>query len=151
MDATISVIITVVATAILSVIGYLLMQRDNQRKDDIVELQKLIKETAGLMLAEKDKTAALVLSENRLNAALVLSERDKLADQFKAEYKSLEKEFTEFRIKIAGEYATTILVEKILTQITAPLTKKLDEIEDLLSTKIDRREFERLETRVNGQ
>ena len=150
MDAAIiSALITIFFGVIFSVVGYLLVQRDKQRGQEQGGMQTRIDATAALVLAEKEKTAALVLSENRLNAALILSERDKLAEQFKTEYKSLEKEFVEFRIKIAGEYATTTLVEKILMQITQPLVKKLDEIEVLLSTKLDRREYERDEARRN--
>jgi hypothetical protein len=115
-----------------------------------------VKETAELVLAEKDKTAALVLAESRLTAALVLSEnkataklvldeKDKLAAQLKTEYKELEDKFTDFRIMIAREYATSTLVEKIMSQVTTPLVKKLDEIEGLLNQKVDRREFERHE------
>ena len=151
MDATIiSVLTTIFFGVIFSVVGYLLVQRDNQRRLDITGLQALIKETAGLVLAEKEKTAALVLSENRLNAALILSERDKLAEQFKVDYEKAQERLTELRIEVAKEYATTTLVEKILHQITAPLIKKLDEIEGLLNTKLDRREFERHEARQNG-
>jgi hypothetical protein len=149
-SAIISAMMTIFFGIIFSVIGYLLLQRDKQRSVDLTGAQTLIKETAALVLSEKEKTAALVLSESRSNAALVLSEREKLEARFKTDYTKLEERFTEFRIKIAGEYATTNLVEKIMAQVITPLTKKLDEIEDLLSTKLDRREFERHEERTNG-
>lgn len=146
-SAIISILITVFFGVIFSVVGYLLVQRDKQREQEQTGMQTRIDATAALVLAEKEKTAVLVLAENRLNAALILSERDKLAEQFKIEYKSLEKEFVEFRIKIAGEYATTTLVEKILAQITQPLVKEFEEIKVLLNSKVDRREFERFEAR----
>jgi hypothetical protein len=143
MDVTIiSALITIASTLIFSVVGYLLVQRDNQRKEDIKSLQQLIRETAALVLAEKEKTAALVLSESRLNAALVLSERERLEVRFKTEYDSLDEKLTDFRIMVAEKYATSALVEKILQQVTAPITKKLDEIETLLGGKVDRREFD---------
>ncbi len=145
MDATISAVITIFFGIIFSVMGYLLVQRDKQRGSDLKDAQNLIKETAALVLTEKEKTASLVLSESRLNASLVLSEREKVEARFKTEYDLLKGEFTEFRIMIAREYATTTLVEKIMAQVTTPITNKLDEIEELLSTKVDRREFERHE------
>jgi hypothetical protein len=151
--AIISALLTLFFGCIFSVVGYLLVTRDKQRSVDLKDAQELIKETAALVLTEKEKTAALVLTESRSNAALVLSEREKLEARFKTDYTKLDEKFTEFRIKIAGEYATTNLVEKIMAQVTLPLTKKLDEIEDLLSTKLDRREFENHEKRqkLSGQ
>jgi hypothetical protein len=105
-------------------------------------LEALIKETAKLVLDEKDKTAELVLRESRLNAALVLTEKDKLEARFKEEYKELDEKLTAHRILIAEKYATSALVEKIMLQVTAPLVKELEEIKDLLGSKVDRREFE---------
>jgi len=109
-----------------------------------------VEKTAALALSERDKTAALVLSESKATAALVLtrseataalvlSEKDKLAVSVKAEHDRLEEKFNLFRIKVAEEYATTMLVEKILT----PILKKMDEIEVLLADKVDRREFDK--------
>lgn len=137
--AIVAVVISVACGIILGTIAYLLAQRDNQRQLDITKLEELIKKTAKLVLDEKDKTAALVLSE-----------RDKLALQFKVDQKELEEKLVSFRIKVAEEYATSTLVEKIMMQVITPVTKKLDEIEDLLSTKLDRREFERYEASKNG-
>ena len=128
---------SIVAGVIFSVIAYLLVQRDAQRQLDIAKLELLIKETAALVLEEKEKTAHLVLDE-----------RDKLAAQLRAEHKELENKFVDFRIMIAKEYATTNLVEKIMSQIVAPLVKQLDDIENLLSHKVDRREFERHEAQT---
>lgn len=129
--------VTIVVGLMLSVVGYLLVQRDSQRKNDIAELQTLIKETAVLVVLEKDKLAALVMSEKEKAAALVMSEKDKLAVIVKADHDKLEKEFYDFRMKVAEQYATTTLLEKVLQPILAHLGK----IEDLLSTKLDRREF----------
>lgn len=137
MGASILAGITIVAGVVFSVIAYLLVQRDNQRQLDITSLALLIKETAALVLSEKEKTAKLVLDE-----------RDKLALQLRTEHKELEEKFTNFRIMIAKEYATTELVEKIMSQVVAPLVKQLDEIENLLSHKVDRREFERHEAQT---
>jgi len=142
MDLTISTAATIIFGIIFTVIGYLLMQRDNQREKDITMVQTGIEDAAKLILAEKDRTAALLLSESRQNAALVLSEKEKLEARFKIEYKELDEKFTEHRIMVARDYATTSLVEKILAQVSAPIAKQLDEIEVLLSNKVDRREFE---------
>lgn len=147
----VSAIVTITATLVFAIVGYLLMQRDEQRKEDIEKLEKVIKDTTALVLTEKERTAALVLSESRLNTSLVLSERDKLASEFKTEYKNLDKEFTEFRIKIAEDYATTKMVKDILMQFTVPITKELDDIKVLLGNKLDRRDFERLEAEQHRQ
>jgi len=143
MDATIiSILLTVFLGAVFSVISYLLVQRDKQRALDLGRVEDTIKATAKTVLDEKEKTASLVLSENRLNAALVLSERDKLAKEFKEEYKELDEKLTAHRIMIAEKYATTTLVEKIIATVATPMMKKMDEIENLLNTKVDRREFD---------
>lgn len=141
---------SIVAGVVFSVIAYLLVQRDSQRQLDITKLEALIKETAALVLSENKTTARLVLEEKDKTAKLVLDERDKLAAQLRAEHNNLAERFTDFRIIIAKEYATTELTEKIMSNITDPLVKKLDEIERLLSTKIDRREFERHEAQNKG-
>lgn len=125
--AYIAVLISVGCTVLFSTLAYLLSQRDKQREKDISNLETLIKETATLVLAEKDKTAALVISE-----------KDKVAAAVKAEYDKLDEKFTLFRIKVAEEYTTTTLLEKI----TKPLLEKLTEIEQMLHTKMDRRDFE---------
>ena len=133
-------IVTLVATLVFAVVGYLFSQRDKQRGRDTFKLETQISETARAVAEEKErvatrisdekeKTAALVLSENRLNTALVLAERDKLAEEFKKDYKELDEKFVAFRIKIAEEYATTVLVEKILNQVTSPIIKQLGNIE----------------------
>lgn len=86
-----------------------------------------VKETAALVMAEKEKSAALVMSEKEKLAALVKTEHDKLEDKF-----------TEFRIRVAEDYATVSLVEKVLR----PILNQLEKIEALLETKLDRREFD---------
>ncbi len=86
-----------------------------------------------------EKTAALVLAEKEKLAALVLSEKEKLAAQVKIEHEKLEEKFNVFRIKVAEEYATTTLVEKILV----PISNKLDEIERKIDSKLDKSVFER--------
>ena len=146
MDTTIiAAVITIVCGLIFGIVAYLLMQRDNQRQEDITKLELLIKETAENVLNEKDKTAslvlsesrataALVLSENKATAALVLAEKDKLAITVKAEHNHLEEKFNNFRINVAENYTTT----NLLKEITKPLLDKLDEIERLLHTKIGR-------------
>jgi hypothetical protein len=141
-SAYIAIIISVGCGIVFGTLAYLLAQRDNQRQLDITKLEVLIEKTAKNVFDEKEKTAALVLSEARLNASLVLSEREKQEARFKLEYDELEEKFTEFRIMIAKEYATTTLVKEILLQFTVPIAKKLDEIEKLLDNKVNRREFD---------
>lgn len=97
-----------------------------------------VKETAALVLSENRITASLVLAEKEKLAALVMTEKEKLAAAVKIEHDILEEKFIAFRIKVAEEYATT----KLLEQITKPLLLKLDDIEKLLNSKLDRREFE---------
>lgn len=94
--------------------------------------------TAALVMSEKEKTAALVMSEKEKLAALVMAEKEKLAAQVKAEHDKLEDKFIDFRIKVAQDYATTTLLEKV----QKPMLEKLTDIEKLLHTKLDRREFE---------
>ena len=128
MDSSIiALIISVGCGIIFGTIAYLLAQRDKQRQVDLDKLEALIKETAKLVLDEKDKTARLVLNE-----------KDKLANAVKQDYDKLDEKFTQFRIKIAEEYTTTAL----LKEITRPLLEKLNEIEKLLHTKVDRQEFD---------
>lgn len=88
-------------------------------------------------------TAALVLSEKEKLAALLLSEKDKLAAIVKTEHDKLETRFVDFRIKVAEDYATIMLVEKVLK----PILDQLGKIEVLLESKLDRREF--IEHRVS--
>ncbi len=128
MDISIfSLLLSLGCGLVFSALAYLLAQRDKQREADIEKLEDLIKETAKIVLYEKEKTAALVLSE-----------RDKLAVAVKVEHDRLEEKVNAFRIKVAEEYTTTSLLEKI----TAPLLDKLLAIEHLLYTKVDRHEFE---------
>lgn len=87
-------------------------------------------------------TAQDVNDERARTAALVLNEKEKLAALVKAEHDRIDEKFTQFRIKVAEDYATTSLVEKIMAQVTLPISKKLDEIEGLLNMKLDRREFD---------
>lgn len=136
MDAL--AVVSLIATIVLGIAGYLLAQRDNQRQSDIAGVQALIKETASLVLSEKDKTAALVLTESKSTAALVLTERDRLAAQVKLEHDVLDEKLVAFRIKVAEEYTTTVLIEKLLK----PITQQLNDIERLLHTKVDRKELE---------
>lgn len=82
----------------------------------IRQQQTDITKTADLVLIEKDKTAALV----------------------KIEHDRLQTEITNFRIEVAKEYATTNLLEKLLN----PIITQLKDIQNLLHSKIDRREFE---------
>lgn len=130
MDTSIiALLLSVVCSLVFGSLAYLLAQRDRQRAADIEKLEDLIKETARLVLTEKDKTAALVLAE-----------RDKLAQSVKIEHDRLEEKLTSFRLKVAEEYTTTVLLEKI----TKPLLEKLIEIEHLLHTKVNRSEFEEM-------
>jgi hypothetical protein len=87
------------------------------------------------------ETAALVLTESKAAAALVLLEKEKLATLVKTEHDKLVEQFTAFRIRVAEDYATINMIEKIVE----PVIKKLNEIEVMLNTKLDRREFERHE------
>ena len=86
-----------------------------------------VKETAASVMAEKEKSAALVMSEKEKLAALVKTEHDKL-----------DEKFTEFRIRVAEDYVTVSLMEKVLK----PIQEHLGKIESLLETKIDRRELD---------
>lgn len=71
-------------------------------------------------------------------AELVLSEKEKAAALVKIEHDRLQEEITNFRIEVAKEYATAMLVEKVLN----PIITQLKDIQNLLHHKLDRREFE---------
>lgn len=117
--------------AIPAVVGillwYLLQQKDSRQQKEIEELSYSIKKTAEAVATEREKAAALVMSEKEKLAALVKTEHDRLRE-----------EFTLFRIRVAEDYATTCLIEKVLK----PIIEKLDRIENMLPHKLDRREFD---------
>lgn len=138
MDTTIAAVVTIVFALISSVIGYLVIQRDKQRIIDITKLETQITATAKLVLEEKEKTAKLVLEEKEKTANLVLSERDKMIKIFQDNYDKLDDKFNEFRLKVTAEYATQILLEKVLK----PISAQLEKIVELLPTKLDRRDFD---------
>jgi len=142
MDLTIPSVLSLFFGTVFSVIGYLLIQRDKQRTKDMEGLQKLLEREIETLQKSIEETSKAAAADKEKTAALLLKERDVLALQFRKEYKELDEKFVEFRVMVARDYATTTLVEKILSQITAPLSKKLDEIENLLNTKLDKREFE---------
>ena len=130
---------------LLSIIGALLMIGWVVLYNLLQGHAKELKETAAQIVLEKEKAAALVMSEKEKLAALVMQEKDKLAAIVKAEHDKLQKEFNDFRIKVAEDYATTVLLEKVLQ----PILAHLDKIEDLLSMKVDRREFNEREVWMN--
>lgn len=117
--------------AIPTVVGlllwYLLQQKDSRQQHEIEDLGINIRKTAEAVTTEREKAAALVMSEKEKLAALVKTEHDRLRE-----------EFTLFRIRVAEDYATTNLVEKVLR----PIIEKLNHIETLLPNKLDRREFD---------
>jgi hypothetical protein len=130
--------LALIPTGIIGLLWYLLQQKDGRQQKEIEELSASIKRTADTVTTEREKAAALVMSEKEKLAALVKTEHDRLADQVRREQDRIREEFTQFRIKIAGEYATTTLVEKLLN----PIFEKLNHIESMLPSKLDRREFE---------
>lgn len=119
--------LVVIPSVLMILLGYLLTQKDSRQQQEIVELSASIKKTAEAVTIEREKAAALVMSEKEKLAALVKTEHDRLRE-----------EFTLFRIRVAEDYATTNLVEKVLK----PIIEKLSHIESLLPNKLDRREFD---------
>lgn len=116
-----------VPSLLIILLGYLLSQKDHRQQQETIVLTDSIKKTADAVTTEREKAAALVMSEKEKLAALVKTEHDRLRE-----------EFTQFRIRVAEDYATTNLVEKVLK----PIIEKLNHIEALLPNKLDRREFD---------
>lgn len=119
--------LALIPSGVLILLWYLLQQKDARQQKDIDSLSESIKRTADAVMLEREKAAALVMSEKEKLAALVKTEHDRLRE-----------EFTVFRIRVAEDYATTNLVEKVLK----PIIEKLNHIESLLPNKLDRREFD---------
>lgn len=130
--------VALIPSAIGILLWYLLQQKDSRQQKEIEALTESIKRTADAVTTEREKAAALVMSEKEKLAALVKTEHDRLRE-----------EFTLFRIKVAEDYATTSMVEKVLR----PVLEKLSHIESMLPSKLDRREFDahREETARNNQ
>lgn len=70
---------------------------------------------------------------------LIMEEKEKAAALVKIEHDRLLEQITLFRLKVAEEYITTTTLEKIF----APLRIQLNELERLLHTKLDRRDFDK--------
>lgn len=127
--------IALIPSAIGVLLWYLLQQKDARQQKEIEDLTARIEKTAESVTSEREKAAALVMSEKEKLAALVKVEHDRLRE-----------EFVQFRIKVAEDYATTNLVEKVLK----PIIEKLTHIENMLPQKLDRREFDQHKAEGRG-
>lgn len=130
--------LAVIPVIVGTLLWYLLQQKDSRQQKEIEDLAGNIKKTAEAVSNEREKAAALVMSEKEKLANLVKIEHDRLALVVKSEHDKLREDFVLFRIKMAEEYTTTSLLEKVLK----PIIEKLDRIESLLPHKLDRREFD---------
>lgn len=123
-------------SVLLSVIGALLTIGWGILAYTLRQMAIEVKETAQAVKQEKEKTDLALERET-----------EKLARSFENNHKELERQLVAFRVEVAKEYTTTTL----LREITVPIFRKLEAIEQLLATKLDRHEYEKhLELR-NGK